>query len=79
MDADEVIPDGVERDHVGVVLELLRESVGQPREAAHVHSHREVLALHIARRNVLGIGPTLDRGLEVKRFQTEILPATRPD
>lgn len=39
----EVVPDGVERDHVNVTLELFREAVGQPREAAHVHPHREVL------------------------------------
>jgi len=32
-----------------VVVELLREAVGQAREAAHPHPHREVLTLDVAR------------------------------
>src|SRR5512138_3198817 len=33
-------------------LHLLRERVGQPREAAHAHAHRQVLAFHEARGDV---------------------------
>jgi hypothetical protein len=39
----EIVPDGVERDHVGVVLNLLGKRIGEPCEAAHVHPHREVI------------------------------------
>ena len=35
----------VQRDGVRVVLDLLRECVCQPSEAAHVHSHCEIAAL----------------------------------
>lgn len=45
----EIIPDRVKRDHVRVVLELLREGVCQPREPAHLHPQREVLALGVGR------------------------------
>jgi hypothetical protein len=39
----EVVPDGIERDHVNVALELFREGISQPHKAGHVHPHREVL------------------------------------
>ena len=38
VDADEVVPQGVERDHVTVILESLGERVAQAREAAHVRA-----------------------------------------
>ena len=44
VNANEVIPDGIERDHVGVVLELLREGVRQMCETTVVHAHRQVSA-----------------------------------
>ncbi len=49
MDAHQVVPEGVKRDHVNVVLYLLAEGVGQPREAAHVHSHAQAVALNMRR------------------------------
>jgi len=45
----------VQRNRVNVVFKLLAETIGQPRESTHAHSHREVLAFNVARRNVLGI------------------------
>src|SRR5260370_34413904 len=43
-------------DHRNVVLDLLTEGIRQPGEAAHVHSHVEVLSLNVAGRNVCLIG-----------------------
>lgn len=60
----EVVPDGIERDHMGVVLEFLRKGVREPGEAAHLHSHREVLALGVGCADVLPVGAALDRHLE---------------
>ena len=48
VDADEVVPDGIERDHVSVVFDLLAKGIGEAGEAAHVHPHREVRALGVA-------------------------------
>jgi hypothetical protein len=44
---DEIVIHHVERDRISVVFDLLGESVGQPSEAAHVHPHREILALYV--------------------------------
>lgn len=56
MDADKFVMHEVDRDGMGVVLDLLREPVRQAREPAHPHAHREVLALGVGRADVLGIG-----------------------
>ena len=57
-----VMPD-VKRDSVRMVLQLLRESVGQPGEAPHRHPHGEILALD--ERGVDGhrVGVSFDDGL----------------
>jgi hypothetical protein len=39
MDAAKVVVHEVQRNHVPVVLKLLAESIRQPRESAHSHSH----------------------------------------
>jgi hypothetical protein len=49
MDAHKVIMREVESDRRSQILDLLRESVGESRESAHVHLHREVLTLHVVR------------------------------
>ena len=43
-------------DGVREVLHLLCEPVGQPREPAHPHPHREVLALDVAGADPRGVG-----------------------
>jgi hypothetical protein len=47
VDSTEIIVHIVDRNRVPQVLQLLTESVGQARETAHAHSHREVLPFHI--------------------------------
>lgn len=46
----------VKRARQPMVLQLLAEGVCKPREAAHLHAHREVLSLGVARRNVALFG-----------------------
>ena len=41
---------------MNMVLELLAEGVGQPREPAVLHPDREVRALDIGRRDVVRVG-----------------------
>jgi len=45
MDANEIVVHVVNRDGRDMILKLLRKRVGQPREAAHPHPHREILPL----------------------------------
>jgi hypothetical protein len=40
-----IVPDRIQRDHVHVVLEFLRERIGEPGKAAHLHPHSKVLPL----------------------------------
>src|SRR5690242_104177 len=49
MHAAEVVPSEVETIRGPEVLPLLTEGIGQSREAAHLHSDGEVLALHVRR------------------------------
>ena len=58
MNAPEVVPHEVQRNAGGVVLDLLRERVREPSEAAHAHPHCEVLAFDIAGIDVLRVGVT---------------------
>lgn len=43
----EVVVHPEQGDHVAVVVQLLGEAVGQSRETAHGHPHREVMPLHV--------------------------------
>jgi hypothetical protein len=56
VDATEVVVGEVERYGAGEVFELLAVGVRETGEAAHRHSHREVLTLDVARRDRVGIG-----------------------
>jgi hypothetical protein len=38
----------IDRNHVAVILKLLRECIGQPRESSHYHSEIEILPLYVA-------------------------------
>ena len=51
----EVVIHEVQGHCVPQVVDLLRERVGQPREPAHGHPHREVQPFDVAGRDVLGI------------------------
>ena len=42
---DPVVPDGIERNHVNVVFDLLRVARRQSRKAAHLHPHIEIVPL----------------------------------
>jgi hypothetical protein len=50
----------VKRHMIGVVFNLLAEGVRKTGEAPHVHPHREILALHVRRADVVWIGVSLD-------------------
>lgn len=51
IEADGVIPDGIECDHMAVGFQLLAVGVRQSREAAHVHAKRKIAALDVRGRN----------------------------
>ena len=51
-----IVPPEVDAVCCPQILPLLRERICQPREAAHLHSDREVLALHMRRAHFRGIG-----------------------
>src|SRR5258708_20684598 len=59
MNATEIVIREVQRNSSFQVRELLAESVGQPRESAHLHSHGQVLSLYKAGRNLIRVGVTL--------------------
>lgn len=56
----EVIVHVMNRHCVGVVFDLLGESISETGKAAHRHSHDEVLTFDEACRNVFGVGVARD-------------------
>ena len=60
IDAAGVLVHEVQRDRVRVVLDLLREGVGQASETPYGHARRQVLALDVGSGDMLGIGIALD-------------------
>ena len=62
MNPAKIIIHKIERQSVLVVLQFLTEPIGQSRESAHRHSHREILTLRVARRNVVVIGIAANDG-----------------
>jgi hypothetical protein len=52
----EVVVHVVESNRVLQILHFFGERIGQSRESAHSHSHRQILALNVAGRNVVVIG-----------------------
>lgn len=55
---------------VDLILDLLRESIGQPRESQHSHAHREVLTLNVTGGDLLRGGlPTDDLPLSPDTFR----------
>jgi len=60
VDANEVVVHEMKRDGCDVMLDSLGETICEASKAAHVHPHGEVLALHVGRADVLGIGLASD-------------------
>ena len=60
VNAHEVVPREVQAIRGPQVLPLFTEGVRQPREPAHLHSDREVLALDVGRAHFRGIGVAHD-------------------
>lgn len=60
VNAPEVVIHEINRQRVRVVLNFLRKPVGQTSESAHRHSHRKILALNEARRNVFSLWVAFD-------------------
>jgi hypothetical protein len=70
VNAEPVVPNGVDRDHVSMVLEFLGEGVRQAREAAVVHPHREVGTLGIGRGDVRHVWRPFDWRLDAGAVQS---------
>jgi hypothetical protein len=60
MNPTEVVVHVVQRHSVFQVLKLFAKTIRQSGKSAHSHSHRQILALNVARRNVVVIGRTTD-------------------
>ena len=56
MNTAEVVIREVQGDSGFQILQLARESVGEPRQSPQLHSHGQILPFHIAGRDVFGIG-----------------------
>src|ERR1700680_4563720 len=78
MNTEEVVIRKVQCDGGFQVRQFLAESVREPRKAAKLHSHGEVLPLHIASRNVayarssdshLGYGSAVAGAIRKPRFR----------
>jgi hypothetical protein len=74
MDTAEIVVGEVQAVRGPEVLPLLRERVRQPREAAHVHPDREVLALHMAGANFRRVGVAHDWDLLRVRYVGGTVP-----
>lgn len=55
-----VVPDGIQRNHVDVVFDLLGIACRQSRKSAHLHTHIEIVALNVRRADVRRIGSAVD-------------------
>jgi len=60
VDLAEVVIGEVQAERGPQIFRLLREAVGQASEAAHLHTHRQVLALHNRSADARRIGFSID-------------------
>jgi hypothetical protein len=60
MDPREIVVHVEQRHGMRVIFDLLPERIGEPREPAHLHPHREVLPLDIGRADVLRVRASRD-------------------
>jgi len=51
----EIVMHEMDRDRMGVILGLFWETVAQARKPPHRHAHGQILALNVARRDVLRV------------------------
>ena len=78
MNPDKVVVHVVNRDRRDVVLDPLRERIGESREPANLHPHHQVLALDIRRADVLRVGVADERFLLASdAFRRTILSCAR--
>src|SRR5579862_2712403 len=56
VNATEVVMEEIQRNLMPVVFKFLTESVRQASEAAHTHTHRQVLPFYVTRRDMFRIG-----------------------
>src|SRR5579863_3776275 len=61
MNTAKIVVHEEESKRVLVVFDLFRESICESGKAPHGHSHRKVLPLNVAGRDIAGIGPSGDR------------------
>lgn len=55
-----IVPEKVERQRVAMIVKLFRERIREPREAAYVHPHGQVLPSRIRRARMRRIGIASD-------------------
>jgi hypothetical protein len=63
MNPAKVVVHVMKRNRVLQILQLFAERIGQSREATHRHSHCQVLALNVARRDMVVVGAAADDSL----------------
>src|ERR1035438_1288304 len=60
MNTAEIVVREVQGDSGFQVRQLFAERIRKPRQSPHLHSHSEVLPFHVASRDVVRIGPSVD-------------------
>jgi hypothetical protein len=60
MDSREIVVHRADCNHSNVILDLLGETVCETSEAAHPHSHCQVVSLNVGRADMLGVRITAD-------------------
>lgn len=63
MNTPEIVVHEVQSYGMSKVLDLLAESIGQASEAAHSNTHREILTLNEAGRNIVHVRRSVDPAL----------------
>jgi hypothetical protein len=60
MNTAEIVVREVQRNSGFQVRQLFAERIGKPRQSPHLHSHCEVLPFHVAGRDMVRVGPSVD-------------------
>ena len=75
MNPAEIVVHVMECDRVFQIREFFAKRIGQSRKAAHLHSHSQILALNVARGNVLVIGQAVDYRLPCPHAHCGAIPS----